>query len=95
MRIAKLSLLLLLVLPGLHLAQQNHKPAPNLPNDLTPDQVRDRLGAPLHISRQVHAQRCLEQWHYGPPDNLRLVFDCPRGQVPRLIQKRPVPARAP
>ena len=68
-------------------------PAEDLRPGLGPDQVRARLGPPARISRQVFAYRCLEQWHYAQPQPLRLVFDCPRGLKPRLLQvHRPPPA---
>jgi hypothetical protein len=58
------------------------------PADLVPgleaDQVHARLGQPTRVARQVLAYRCLEQWYYAP-QQLRLVFDCPRGQKPRLL----------
>ncbi len=60
------------------------KGEPELPAGLDPDQVRARLGAPTRIARQLFAHRSLEQWYYGPPRNVRLVFDCPRGRKPRL-----------
>jgi hypothetical protein len=60
----------------------------DLPAGLTPDQVRARLGAPARVGRQLVAHRAVEQWHYGPPVNLRLTFDCPRGQPSRLVRVR-------
>jgi hypothetical protein len=60
-----------------------------LPAGSTPEQVHARLGQPGHVSRQIVADRCVEQWHYGPPHNLRVVFECPRGETPRLAQVRP------
>lgn len=51
---------------------------------LTSDEVRAKLGPPNRISRQILAHRVREQWHYDQPIGLRLEFDSPRGQVPRL-----------
>jgi hypothetical protein len=48
------------------------------------DLVRAKLGPPARISRQVYQLHAQEQWHYGAPHQLRLVFDCPRGQKPTL-----------
>lgn len=53
---------------------------------LSPAQVRSQLGAPARISRQILSHRVIEHWHYGPPRRYRLVFDCPRGRAPRLIE---------
>jgi hypothetical protein len=50
---------------------------------LTPVQVRQVLGAPPALARQVLFHRYLEQWHY-PKMQLRLMFDCRRGQKARL-----------
>jgi hypothetical protein len=62
---------------------------PELPNALRngmePGEARKVLGEPARVSRQIFAHRTLEQWHYGPPHSLRLVFDCPRGQKPGLL----------
>lgn len=85
---------LCLLLAGLAPAQE--KPAekpPDLSAGMRPQEVSARLGAPTRVSRQVFAHRCLEQWHYGPPHNLRLEFDCPRGQVPRLLGPPSRPTR--
>jgi hypothetical protein len=49
------------------------------------DQVRDLLGPPRRIARQVLYQRYLEQWLYESPLPLRLEFDCRRGQPPALL----------
>jgi hypothetical protein len=99
MRADRLSLFLILALPGLLLAlrpdEPVKKPALDLADGIGPAQVRARLGPPARVSRQVLAHRCIEQWHYGPPHHFRLVFDCPRGQTPRLIGKHPAPGRAP
>jgi hypothetical protein len=86
-------LLLALALSPFVAAQQ--KPKNDLPAGLSPDQVRARLGPPARVGRQLLAQRSVEHWHYGPPHNLRLTFDCPRGQTPRLVRTRPAdgPAR--
>jgi hypothetical protein len=69
--------------------------APPLPRGLSPSQVRDRLGRPRWVCRQVLAHRYVEQWVYGEPHFLRLEFDCPRGQKPQLQSVRPLERRAP
>jgi hypothetical protein len=59
------------------------------PDGLVPgldaDAVRARLGPPNRVARQVIAYRSIEQWSYAQPQQLRLVFDCPRGRKPRLV----------
>ncbi len=52
---------------------------------MTPDQVRQVLGPPRRIGRQVLYQRYIEQWVYDTPRPLRLEFDCRRGQLPSLL----------
>jgi hypothetical protein len=52
---------------------------------MTPDEVRLALGPPHHVARQILYHRHLEQWVYNLPISLRLDFDCPRGQVARLV----------
>jgi hypothetical protein len=59
-----------------------------LEHGMTPDQVRDCLGPPKRISRQILYHRYLEQWIYDSPVAPRLTFDCPRGQKPQLIWKK-------
>ena len=48
------------------------------------EEVKQRLGVPARVSRQVYLLRCQEQWHYGAPHHLRVTFDWPRGQKPRV-----------
>jgi hypothetical protein len=65
----------------------NPPPGPEaLHKGMHPGQVQKILGEPARISRQIIAHRTLEQWHYGAPHYLRLVFDCPRGEKPTLVQ---------
>jgi hypothetical protein len=52
---------------------------------MEPDEVKKVLGEPARTSRQIFSHRALEQWHYGLPHQVRLVFDCPRGQKPTLM----------
>lgn len=70
-----------------------------LQRGMTMQQVRNRLGAPKHIVRQILYHRYLEQWIYPDPLPVRLTFDCPRGQNPQLLYfpgfaaKKDVPIR--
>jgi len=69
---------------------------PNSPSfGQEPDVVRKILGPPSRISRQILSHRALEQWYYGPPHHLRLVFDCPRGLKPRVVQIHKIAPVAP
>lgn len=52
----------------------------------TAEQVKEHWGAPQRISRQVWQLRCQEQWHYGMPRPMRVVFDCPRGEKGRVVR---------
>jgi hypothetical protein len=54
---------------------------------LSPTEVTQLLGAqPRKKARQILFQRSLEQWIYEYPTFvLRLDFDFPRGQQPRLL----------
>jgi hypothetical protein len=56
--------------------------------DLPPARVRDLLGHPKSIARQILYRRYLEQWTYDRPVTVVLVFHCPRGQEPRLRDVR-------
>ncbi len=61
------------------------EPAPPVRPGMSPEQVRERLGPPARVARQILSQRYLEQWLYDAPHHLRLEFDCPRGQPARLV----------
>jgi hypothetical protein len=56
-----------------------------LRSGMTPDEVRQLLGPPQRIARQILYHRYLEQWVYDAPLSVRVEFDCPRGQPSRLI----------
>jgi hypothetical protein len=62
---------------------------------MTGEQVRGLIGPPGRISRQILAHRQMEQWHYDQPHHLRLTFDSPRGQSPRLLSIRSSTSPAP
>jgi hypothetical protein len=99
MRSARLRLLLALAvlgtlgatLPHGRSARAEDPAAPGIavPLGTHPEEVQGKLGRPARISRQVFSHRAREQWLYGPPHNLRLLFDCLRGQKPTLIRIRP------
>ena len=83
--------LLLLADPG----AVRQDPPPAVPANASPAQVRKLLGTPARVSRQILAQRYLEQWVYDAPHRLRVEFDCVRGRQPRLIAVRPLADPAP
>ena len=56
-----------------------------LERGMTPEQVRQLVGAPQRIARQILYHRYREQWLYDTPAPIRLTFDCPRGQKPELL----------
>ena len=60
---------------------------------MTPEQVRELVGAPRRIARQILYHRYREQWIYEVPLPLRLTFECRRGQKPRLLFSPRLPAR--
>ena len=52
------------------------------------DDVRQRLGPPPFVSRQILLHRAVEQWHYPAPRHLCLTFDLERGRKPVLREAR-------
>jgi hypothetical protein len=52
---------------------------------MSPEQVRQLVGAPPLIARQILYHRYREQWIYDAPILARLTFECIRGQKPRLL----------
>ena len=40
---------------------------------------------PKRVARQILYRRYLEQWVYDGPEAMRIEFDCPRGQEPKVI----------
>ena len=62
-----------------------------LERGMTPERVRQLVGRPNRIARQIFYHRYREQWLYDAPASIRLTFDCPRGQKPELLA---IPRRA-
>ena len=50
----------------------------------TPAELRQVLGPPVRVARQMIHRRYLEQWTYGSPGGLCALWDYPRGLEPRL-----------
>jgi hypothetical protein len=61
----------------------------------TPKEIEEVLGPPAQTARQILYRRYLEQWHYEEPLPLCVVFDCLKGQEPRLLNVLLVPAGKP
>ncbi len=51
---------------------------------MTAAQVMEQFGPPQHVCRQILLHRSIDLWHYGPPLNLQLKFECQRGKKPSL-----------
>lgn len=60
------------------------EPGDRLRSGMTPQQVREVLGPPRKISREVILHRAIEQWHYTNPSR-RLTFEIYRGRQARLV----------
>jgi hypothetical protein len=63
--------------------------ADRLRRGLSREEVRQLLGPPARVARQILYQRHLEQWIYDRPRPLRLEFDCPRGRESQLTSIGP------
>ena len=60
---------------------------------LTAAQVRDLLGPPRHIARQILYARYLEQWTYDDPIGVRIEFDWRKGQERQILTVQPLSTR--
>ncbi len=65
------------------------------PRRSTPGQVRQLIGPPDHIARQILYNRAREQWLYDLPFFVRLEFEYPRGQDPQLLSVQPTSSTRP
>ncbi len=65
-----------------------------LKRGMTPEQVRQIVGSPKQIARQILYHRYREQWIYDAAGPVRLTFDCPRGQKPQLLTYPEAPGEA-
>lgn len=86
----------LLAVSAIGLAAEKDKAVPmpdfaKLEPGMTPEQVREWVGAPKRIARQILYHRSFEQWIYDHPHFARLKFDCPRGRKPQLVWKQELP----
>ena len=60
-----------------------------------PEVVRDILGAPQKVSRQVIYRRCLEQWIYHHPLPLCVTWSIPHNARPTVYSVRPLSIEKP
>jgi hypothetical protein len=59
---------------------------------MTPTEVRQLLGPPARVARQILFRRHLEQWIYDQPETIRVEFNCVRGEEPYVLTvTHPVP----
>jgi hypothetical protein len=56
---------------------------------LSQAEVRELLGPPRHVARQILYRRYLEQWLYDAPNAVRVEFDCVRGKAPQILTVHP------
>ncbi len=61
------------------------RPFAKLKRGMSPEQVRELVGPPKRIARQILYHRYREQWLYETNQPVRLLFDCPLGQLPQLL----------
>jgi hypothetical protein len=52
---------------------------------MTADQVRQLLGPPRRVARQILYRRYLEQWSYDAPAPRTIIFEYVVGQEPKVI----------
>jgi hypothetical protein len=85
-------LALWLCLPGQDAAQAPPaapRPLESVRRGMTPDEVRQLLGPPPRIARQLVFGRYLEQWVYPPPTAARVEFLAERTGPPTVRAVRP------
>ena len=91
---------LMLSADGWNGARGGEKPEPppdptRLAKGMSQAEVRQLLGPPKHIARQILYRRYLEQWVYGGPNAVRIEFDCVRGKEPQILNVQPLTPRGP
>ena len=59
----------------------------------SPEELRELLGPPREVLRQVLYRRAVEQWHYDSPLSLCVVLTARKGQ-PARVQTVQVPGAA-
>lgn len=58
---------------------------PRLRTGMPPGEVRNLLGLPDRVARQILDGRYLEQWTYIDPPSTWVEFNCPKGKDPYLV----------
>ena len=54
---------------------------------ITREELRERMGAPDQVARQIYYRRVREQWIYERPKPGTLIeLDCARGEKPRVLR---------
>jgi hypothetical protein len=85
-----------LTLAGLAaLAPAGDQTAPIVRPGQSPAEVRDRLGPPARITRQVLFRRVVEQWVYDGSRPARIEFATARGREPSVSAVLPAPPLRP
>jgi hypothetical protein len=62
---------------------------------LSEDRVRELLGRPNRLARQVLHLRYLEQWVYDSPVPLRIEIEHAHGQPPHVLTVQPLTSEKP
>jgi hypothetical protein len=52
---------------------------------MSPEDVRQQLGKPARIARQILYSRHVEQWFYQRPVTRWINFDCTKGEEPHVL----------
>lgn len=84
-----------LILPTLLLAVALSAPAdrPDLDQlrpGMTAAEVRELLGPPKRMARQIVHKRCLEQWVYDAPVSVRIELNAVQGQPLQILTVQPI-----
>src|SRR5438093_4496997 len=75
---------------GICAAAPSHEPTtPTVRPGQSPAEVRDRLGPPIRVARQVLFRHYVEQWVYDAPQPVRVEFHCSRGRDPYVSAVHP------
>ena len=83
--LAALVLLLGLSTAGVRATAQPAADRTAVRRGMTPAEVRQILGPPARVARQILFRRHLEQWVYDQPEAVRVEFNCVRGEEPYVL----------
>jgi hypothetical protein len=99
MSLAAVSVLILFALAPVDPPEAEMPPLPDRPLTvdecqplarLTADQLRQRLGPPPHVSRQILYHRYVEQWTYERPWMIRVEIDSFRDRNQQRVTVQPI-----